>query len=127
MSTAAARTLTEDQVQAPVVDALRAYHWTFVHFRPALTQSGRWMTPYTGDDGFPDIIAVKNGRQLVLECKGTTGAKKPGPNVRSIGAIKKRLRYEAQEVWLYEFRKTGAYAIFVTPANLDEVLGEIAR
>ena len=118
--------MSEADVQGPVVDALRACGWRWVHFRPAQTQGGRWMTPYTGDDGFPDIVALKNGRLLVLEIKGARGAKKPGPNVRSLGAIEKRLRYEAQELWLEEFALAGAYAVFVTPGNLDEVLDVIS-
>ncbi len=121
-----ARTLTEAQVQAPVVAALRACNWRFIHFRPALTASGRWVTAYTGDDGFPDIIAVKNGRLLVLECKGSRG-KKPGPNVRSASQIKLLIRWQEQEMWLSEFAKASAYAVFVTPDNLDEVLEVIAR
>lgn len=117
--------MSEADVQGAIVDALRACGWRFVHFRPARTLKG-WVTSYTGDDGFPDIIALKNGREMALECKGTDGAKKPGPNVRSITTIKKRLRYEAQEAWLAAFREAGAYATFVTPANMDEVLQEIA-
>lgn len=120
-----ARVLTEAQVQAPVVAALRACNWRFVHFRPAQTASGGWVTAYTGDGGFPDLIALKNGRQLVFECKSSS-AKKPGPNVRSASSIKSLIRWQEQEMWLAEFAKAGAYAVFVTPNNLDEVLKVIA-
>ena len=118
--------ISEAGVQSTVVDALRLHSWRFVHFRPALTRAGKWMTSYTGDDGFPDIVALKAGRLLVLECKGTRGAKKPGPNVKG-SELRRRIRWEEQVAWLDAFADAAAYAKFVTPDNLDQVLQEIAR
>ena len=113
--------MNEAAVQGTVVDALRVCGWRFVHFRPALTKSGKWVTPYTGDDGFPDIIALKGTVQLALECKGTKGARKPGPNVRG-SELKRLIRYEQQEEWIRRFADTGAVALFVGPDNLVAVL-----
>ena len=118
--------MTEAEVQEPVVAALRACGFRFVHFRPALTRKGKWMTAYEGDDGWPDIIALKDGRELVLECKGTRGAKKP-KNTAKGSELKRLIRWEQQAAWLNAFADAGAYARFVTPKNLDAVLEEIAR
>lgn len=118
--------IPEAGVQSVVVAALTLHSWRFVHFRPAQTKSGNWVTPYTGDDGFPDIIALKAGRLLALECKGTRGAKKPGPNAKG-SELKRLIRWKQQEAWLIAFARAGAFAQFVSPNNLDEVLEEIAR
>ena len=97
-----------------------------LHFRPALTRAGKWMTSYTGDDGFPDIIAAKAGRLLVLECKGTRGAKKPKPTAKG-SELTRLIRWEQQEAWLEAFAPMSELSQFVTPDNLDDVLQEIAR
>lgn len=118
--------MTEAEVQQIVTDALTAAGWRWVHFRPAQAKGGRWLTPYSGSDGFPDIVAVKDHRMLVLECKSTKGAKPPSANVKSYAQIKLRKRYMEQAKWLLMCRAAGAYAEFVTPDTLDEVLREIA-
>ena len=118
--------MSEAQVQLVVTDTLSACGWMWVHFRPARTKHGGWVTPYEGDDYFPDILALKNGRQLALEIKGTSGAKKPGPNVRG-PSLQTRIRWEGQQAWLDEFDLAGAFAIFVTPDTLDMAVKEIAR
>ncbi len=118
--------LLEEDVQRTVTDALHQHGWRWVHFRPAQTRSGKWVTPYEGDDGFPDIIALKGNRTLVLECKGTRGAKKPKPTARG-SELKRLIRWEQQEEWLIAFRKAGADVWFVTPQFLEVVLEEIAR
>ena len=53
--------MLEADVQRVVTDALRAYSWRWVHFRPAQAKGGRWLTPYEGDDGFPDLDAGDYG------------------------------------------------------------------
>ena len=117
--------LTEADVQRTVIDALRVHGWRFVHFRPAQNRSGRWLTPFEGDDGFPDLLAVKSGRQLALECKSTRGVKKPKPTARG-SELLRLIRYEQQEAWLDEFRPMSELAQFVGPNDLDDVLKVIA-
>ncbi len=119
--------LLEEDVQRTVTDALRLHGWRWVHFRPAQARDGRWLTPYEGDDGFPDIVALKTGTLLALECKGTRGSKKPGPNVKG-SELKRLIRWEQQVAWLDAFADVGdnVTAIFVTPDTLDEVLEVIA-
>lgn len=55
-----------------IADALRLFGWRYAHFRPALTKRG-WRTPMTGDKGFPDFVAVRGNRLLVIEVKGDRG------------------------------------------------------
>ena len=118
-------TMSEAQVQLVITDTLSACGWMWVHFRPARTKSG-WVTAYEGNDYFIDIVALKDGRQLALEIKGSSGAKKPGPNVRGT-ALQARIRWEGQQAWLDEFDLAGAFTMFVTPDTLDMALKEIQR
>ena len=118
--------MSEAQVQKIVTDALTACRWMWVHFRPARTKHGGWVTPYEGNDYFMDIVALKDGRQLALEIKGTRGARKPGPSVRG-SSLQARIRWEGQQAWLDEFDLAGAFTMFVTPKTLDMALKEIQR
>ena len=126
MTSTAFVAMSEAQVQKVITDALSACGYRWVHFRPGQTQGGRWMTPYSGNDGFPDIVALKDGRILSLECKGKSGAKKPGPTVKG-SSLKRRITWEEQQTWLDEFDLAGAFAMFVTPSTLDMALKEIQR
>ena len=117
--------MTEAQVQLVVTDTLSACGWMWVHFRPARTKSG-WVTAYEGDDSFIDIVALKNGRQLALEIKGTSGSKKPGSNAKG-SSLAARIRWEGQQAWLDEFDLAGAFTMFVTPDTLDMAVKEISR
>ena len=118
--------VSEAQVQKIVTDALTACRWMWVHFRPARTKHGGWVTPYEGNDYFMDIVALKDGRQLALEIKGSSGATKPGPNVKGT-SLQARIRWEGQQAWLDEFDLAGAFTMFVTPKTIDMALKEIQR
>lgn len=69
--------LSEADFQQRVMDAARRAGWMVAHFRPAKTQTGRWVTPMAGDKGFPDLALAKDGRVLLAELKRDTG--KPTP------------------------------------------------
>jgi hypothetical protein len=69
--------MTEEQLQSRVMDYARLRGWRSVHFRPA-QQRGRWVTAYTGDDGFPDLVLARGGRVLLAELKAEEGRFRPG-------------------------------------------------
>ncbi len=52
-----------------VVRLAQASNWLAVHFLPGIMPNGDWRTPFIGDSGFPDVIAVRGGRLLVVENK----------------------------------------------------------
>lgn len=64
--------MNEADFATQVYDLLSRFQWRWTHFRPALTGKG-WRTPLQGHAGFPDIIAIRGGRFLVLELKGDGG------------------------------------------------------
>jgi len=65
--------MTEQQLQRAVLDLARLHHWTCYH---------TWLSAHSAA-GFPDILACKAGRLVVMELKSARG----------------RLT-EAQEQWL---------------------------
>lgn len=69
--------LSEADFQRRVMDAARVAGYRVAHFRPALTQRGRWVTPMSGDTGFPDLVLAKGGVVLCAELKRDGG--KPTP------------------------------------------------
>lgn len=73
--------LSEADWQSRVMDAARRAGWLCCHFRAALTQRGRWVTPLQGDKGAPDLLLAKDGRVLLAELKKTGG--KPTPEQKA--------------------------------------------
>jgi len=66
--------MTEAELQKAVVDTAHLFGWRCAHFRPALTQSGRWVTPVAADGkGFPDLVLVSSTTVAFIELKGTRG------------------------------------------------------
>lgn len=90
------RQTTEQQLQRAITDALSVYGWLWFH-----THDSRHSPA-----GFPDIIALKGNRCLVLELKSATGLLTP-----------------AQSSWLAAWRHIlGAEVHVVRPADLDTIL-----
>jgi len=81
---------------------LDLFGWMWTHFEPAVRQSGRWATPLRGDKGLPDYVAVRRGRLLFIEIKGTGGRLTLG-----------------QSAWLEQLRHAGAETFVWWP---DDVL-----
>lgn len=65
--------LSEADFQRRVMDTARLAGFRVAHFRPAMTQRGRWVTPMAGDTGFPDLVLAKAGLVLCAELKTDTG------------------------------------------------------
>lgn len=72
-----ARTMTEATLQSCILDYARLRGWRAVHFRPAMNDRGRWLTPIEGDAGFPDTVLVRSGRLLFAELKSARGTVEP--------------------------------------------------
>jgi hypothetical protein len=63
--------------QRYVIDLARTLGWRVAHFRPAQTQTGRWVTPVAADGaGFPDLVLVRD-RVVFAELKTNTGKVAP--------------------------------------------------
>jgi len=73
------------------------------HFRPAQSQTGRWLTAVQGDGkGFPDVVLCGKGGVLFRELKAAKGVLKP-----------------EQKVWLAAFEEAGADVGVWRPVDLQ--------
>ena len=65
---------SESAFQAQVVQLAQTFGWLVQHTRPA-KQGDRWLTPITGDGGFPDRVLAHAARGLLfVELKTDKGA-----------------------------------------------------
>jgi hypothetical protein len=62
--------ITEAEFTKQVIQYAKLHGWKTAHFRPALSQSGKWMTAVQGDGkGFPDLVLVRSGELIFAELK----------------------------------------------------------
>lgn len=92
--------MLERELEAEVEALLRLAGWRYYH-----THDSRRSVA-----GFPDIVAIRGTRLLVLELKSESG--KPTSE---------------QYAWLEDFDRVGAQAYVVRPSNLDELAAIVAR
>lgn len=100
--------ITEAMFTDQVLELAGILGWTTAHFRPAMTTHG-WRTPVQGDGkGFPDLILCRRDRLVVAELK--------------VG----RNKVTADQLhWLDSFKAAGAEVFVWTPADWDEITGEL--
>ena len=72
------KSMSEREFQDQVITLAKVYDWMCVHFRPALTSDGRWLTHIQGDVGFPDLVLARRGRVIMAELKSEKGKWGPG-------------------------------------------------
>ena len=66
------KVINEKAFASQVEDLLKIFGWRYSHFRPAWTEKG-WRTPLSGDKGFPDYVAVRQGKLFFIELKSESG------------------------------------------------------
>jgi len=66
---------SEAEFQKAVITLAKLHRWKVMHTQPAQVRPGRWVTPNTGDQGFPDLVMVSTcGRGTIfVELKATKG------------------------------------------------------
>lgn len=99
--------MTEAELQRIVCDALTFGGWLWMHQRPGRTSTG-WRTAIEGTAGFPDLIALRGERVLVLEVKSETG----------------RISID-QRRWIEAWRRAGIDARIIRPVDVDRLIGEL--
>ena len=105
-----ARSMSEEEWQAIVIDLARLLKFRVAHFRPARTERG-WRTPVAADGaGFPDLLLCRGQRILALELKAERG----------------RLS-AAQEDWLAALRAAGVEAHVLRPSQWDAAVEILQR
>jgi hypothetical protein len=97
--------VSESAWQAQLVQLAHTFGWLVQHTRPA-QHGDRWMTPITGDVGFPDLVLVHPQRGVVFaELKTDRGAVS-----------------EMQYKWGRAIRDAGGEWRIWRPKDIDEVI-----
>lgn len=99
----------EEAFQRQVIELAKMHGWRVAHFRAVRVQrkdgSVHYATPVQADgEGFPDLILVRGPVMLAWELK--VPPNKPTP---------------AQIGWIVAFKKVGADARVMTPAEWPEI------
>lgn len=101
----------ERTFQHQVIDLARTLGWRVAHFRPAQTQTGRWVTPVQADGaGFPDLVLVRGRRTIFAELKTDRG----------------RLS-SPQHEWIEALTEAGNEVYVWRPRVWDEVIACLSR
>ncbi len=69
--------ISERVFTAHIIQLARRRGWLCAHFRPGLTQRGRWVTAMSGDVGFPDIVLARGTQVIFAELKTKNGKTSP--------------------------------------------------
>ena len=106
--------VTEVMFQQQVIDYAQSVGWRCAHFRPARMKGKDgeevWRTPVQADGkGWPDLVMVRAGRQVVMELKSDKGELSPD-----------------QQAWLEAFGQCRDVEVYLCKpgdiAEIEEVL-----
>lgn len=72
--------VSEAEFQKAVIQLARLHRWRVMHTQPAQIRPGKWVTPNSGDQGFPDLVMthayrgtifveLKKDKGIVSECQ----------------------------------------------------------
>ena len=66
---------SEAEFQKAVITLAKLHRWKVMHTQPAQIRPGKWITPNTGDQGFPDLVMVHTGTRgcIFVELKASKG------------------------------------------------------
>ena len=102
--------MSEAELQKAVIELAQRLGYRVAHFRPALTQTGRWVTAVQGDGaGFVDLVLARKGVVLFIELKSKKGRVS-----------------DAQEAWLSELPR-GFTFVFRPGDWLDGTIETVLR
>ncbi len=97
----------EAVLQAKIMNMARLFGWRRTHFRTAYQPGAeRWMTPLSGEKGFPDLVLVRPPRLIFAELKSDKGRLSPD-----------------QELWLADLEAipTGIEVYLWRPNDLQDI------
>ncbi len=100
-------TESEAGFQRWVINTAHIFGWKVAHFRPAMNQRGKWMTPVQADGaGFPDLTMANAQlrRVIFVELKTETGK-----------------LTSAQEDWISHLAQAGQDVYVWRPSMRDDI------
>ena len=102
---------SEAEFQKAVITLAKLHRWKVMHTQPAQIRPGRWITPATGDQGFPDLVMTHPIRGTIfVELKTDKG-------------IVSNTQWE----WLNTLEDAGQEVHVWRPKDLDKISDRLAR
>ena len=96
---------SEAEFQKAVITLAKLHRWKVMHTQPAQVRAGRWITPNTGDQGFPDLVMVHPIRGTIfVELKATKGVVS-----------------DTQWEWINALQDAGQEVYVWRPKDLDQI------
>jgi len=68
-----AKAMSEDELQANILDMALKAGWLCYHTRPAMNKRGKWSSPMMGNPGFPDLVLARHPIVIFFELKSEKG------------------------------------------------------
>ena len=102
---------SEAEFQKTVISLAKLHRWMIVHIQPAQIRPGVWVTPTTGNQGFPDLILCHPFRGLIF-CELKTNK----------GIVSKD-----QWNWIYCLQDAGQEVHVWRPADIDTISERLSR
>ena len=101
---------SEAEFQKAVITLAKLHRWKVMHTQPAQIRPGRWITPNTGDQGFPDLVMVHPNRGCIyVELKAPKGVVS-----------------NAQWDWINTLEDAGCEVHVWRPKDLDKISQRLA-
>ena len=102
---------SEAEFQKAVITLAKLHRWKVMHTQPAQIRPGKWITPNTGDQGFPDLVMSHKYRGTIfVELKATKGVVS-----------------EAQWEWINTLEDAGCEVHVWRPKDLDKISARLSN
>lgn len=102
--------ISEKALQSAVIELAHWYGWKVHHTRNTQLPSGRWATPISGDNGFPDLVLVRAGELIFVELKSAIGRTS-----------------QAQDEWLNLLQTAGQEVHIWRPRDITTIKERLSR
>ena len=102
---------SEAEFQKAVITLAKLHGWRVMHTQPAQIRPGKWITPNTGNQGFPDLCLSHAYRgTLFAELKGAKG-----------------IVSNEQWEWIHTLEDSGQEVHVWRPKDLEKISERLAR
>ena len=102
---------SELEFQKAVISLAKLHGWRVMHTHPALVRPGKWITPNTGNQGFPDLVMTPPFRGTIfVELKTDKG-------------IVSNTQWE----WINTLEESGEEVHVWRPKDLQQISTRLAR
>ena len=102
--------ILEADFQKAVITLAKLHGWRVMHTHPALVRPGKWITPNTGNQGFPDLVMTHPSGTIFVELKTDKG-------------IVSNTQWE----WINTLEESGEEVYVWRPKDLEKISTRLAR